>query len=238
MKKPIFTAIAAVLMFTQTGIAQDELIIVDRGSRRETEKKPLRLNENTSVVKFSPTQMFVGEINFSYERQTSKYSSFEVSLGPTISNIALGNVQSHIIDPWGYSYRTSRMGAFGEVAYRYYPLDQTEALQAFYISPLLKVKMMNFGIVDGTGLLPDTKGSDLRASFALNVGYQWWMSKSFCMDFYAGMGIGYQQLKDSYVSTEFIDPNWVSVWKPSNSTGARYVFNFGFKVGIGQESKR
>jgi len=237
MKKPIFTAITAFVMLIQTGFAQDEMIIVDRGARREEVKKPLRFNENTSVVKFSPTQMFVGEINFSYERQTSKYSSFEVSAGPTISNIALGNVQSHLIDPWGYTYRTSRLGAFGELAYRYYPMDETEALQSFYISPLVKVKLMSFGIADGSGILPDTKGSDFRANFAFNVGYQWWLSKSFCMDFYAGMGIGYQQLKDSYVVTEFVDPNWVSTWRADNSTGARYVFNFGLKVGIGQESK-
>lgn len=239
MKKSIFTTILALVALVQTGIAQDEMIIVDRGSKDARAKKTIRLNDNTSVVKFAPTQMVVGEINFSFERQISKYSSFEISAGPTISNISLGNVETHYFDQFGsYTFQTSRLGAFGELAYRYYPLDETEALNRLYISPLLKVKVMNFGIEDASGVLSPTKGNDIRANFALNVGYQVWMSKSFCMDFYAGMGIGYQQRTESYLVSEFVDPNWISAWRPEIATGARYVFNLGFKVGIGHESKR
>lgn len=234
MKKTIFMAIAAIFALVQTGIAQDEMVIVDRGSRYDRAKKPIRLNENTSVLKFTPTQMIVGELNFGYERQLSSNTSLEISLGPTISNIALGDVQTHFFDPWGsYTYRTSRIGAFGEIGYRFYPLEHTEALNRFYVSPLLKVKVMNFGIEDGSGFLAATKGNDVRASFAMNIGYQLWMSKSFCIDFFTGMGIGYQQRNDSFIEQQYIDPNWTYVWRQEVSTGARYVFNFGFKMGIG-----
>lgn len=234
----IVSTIAAVFALVNTGIAQQEIVVIEQGSRYERAKKPVKLNNNISAIKFTPTQMVVGEINFSYERQISKNGSFEVSLGPTISNISLGDVQSHVFDPWGsYTYRTSRLGAFGELAYRYYPLDDFEALDRFYISPLMKVKVMNYGIADPSENLQETDGVDVRVNFAMNIGYQWWMSKTFCMDFYAGMGIGYQQIRTSYMQEQYIDPNWTYAWREEVATGARYVFNFGVKVGIGQQAK-
>ena len=238
MKKIILSTIVAVLALVNSGIAQNEIVVIEQRSRDSRAAKEIKYNENISAIKFTPTQMFVGEINFSYERQMSKNGSFEVSLGPTISNISLGDVQSHIFDPWGSNtYRTSRLGVFAELAYRYYPLDETEALDKFYISPLMKVKVMKYGIADPSGNLQETDGADVRVNFAMNIGYQWWMSKTFCMDFYTGMGIGYQQIRNSYIQEQYIDPNWTYVWREEVATGGRYVFNFGVKVGIGQAAK-
>lgn len=237
MKKKILSAITAVLVVVTSGIAQQEIVVIEQGSRSKREKKEIRLNDNTSVIKFTPTQMLVGEINFGFEKQLSKQTSFEISAGPTISNIALGEVNSHFIDPWsgGYAHESSRMGFFTEVGYRFYPLDDTEALNRFYLGPVLKYRMMNFGLHDASGQLEETKGSNTQFNFALNFGYQLWLSKSFSMDFFAGLGIGYQEVRSFYPESVYIDPNWTYQWRNNNRSGARYVFNFGFKVGIGQK---
>ena len=237
MKKTILTTVAALFVIVTSGIAQKEIVVIEQSNRSKRDKKPIRLNDNTSVFKFTPTQMLAGEINFSFEKQLSKQTSFEIGAGPTISNIAFGNVNGHFIDPWGggYAYQTSGLGFFAEAGYRYYPLDETEALNRLYLSPTLKFKLTNFGLNDASGVLSPTKGSDMRLNFAFNVGYQLWLSKSFAMDFFTGLGIGYQQLTTFQPEQVFVDPNWVSQWTDRSRSGARYVFNFGVKVGIGKQ---
>ena len=239
MKKSILSTITAMLVVVTSGIAQQEIVVIEQGGRYERPKKKVRLIENTSVFKFSPTQMLVGEINISFEKQISKNSSFEISAGPTISNIALGNVNNHLFDAFGgnYAYETSAIGMFVEVGYRYYPLEETEALNRLYLSPVLKYKVKNFGLNDASGELSPTKGSDTRVNFSMNLGYQLWMSKTFAMDFYAGLGIGYQQVETYYPENVYVDPNWVNQWRDNSSSGARYVFNLGVKVGIGHKGR-
>lgn len=237
MKKTILTTITALLVVVTSGIAQQEVVVIEQGSKYKRAKKPIRLNDNTSIIKFTPTQLLAGEINFSFEKQLSKHTSFEIGAGPTISNIAFGNVNSHLIDPWGggYAYQTSGLGFFAEAGYRYYPLDETEALNRFYLSPVMKFKLMNYGLSDASGVLSPTKGNEMNLNFSFNVGYQLWLSKSFAMDFYTGLGIGYQQLKSYYPENIYVDPNWEYQWRDNSRSGARYVFNFGVKVGIGQK---
>jgi len=102
---------------------------------------------------------------------------------------------------------------------------------------VLKFKMMNFGLNDASEQLEPTKGSDMQVNFALNFGYQVWLSKAFAMDFYAGLGIGYQEVTSYYPESVFIDPDWTYEWRDNSRSGARYIFNFGVKVGIGQKQK-
>ncbi len=240
MKKSILSTIAALLVIITSGIAQQELVVIEQvNGRYQRAKKPVRLNDNVGVFKFSPTQLLAGEINFSYEKQFSRYSSFEIGAGPTISNIAFGdNGGNHVIQGiggGGYAYQTSRVGMFVEAAYRYYPLDDTEALNRFYLSPVLKFRVMNFGLEDASGLLSATQGSDMRMNFAMNIGYQWWLSKSFAIDLFGGMGIGYQEVTSSFPESVYVDNNWITQWIDNSRSGARYVFNFGVKVGIGHK---
>lgn len=236
MKKSILSTITAVLVIVTSGIAQQEIVIVEQGSRYKRAKKEVRMNDNTSIIKFTPTQMLVGEINFSFEKQLSKHTSFEIGAGPTISNIALGEVGNHFFDPFGANtFQTSKLGLFVEASYRYYPLDETEALNRFYLGPVMKFRMMNFGLNDGSEVLPPTTGSDMRLNFAMNIGYQWWLSKSFAIDLFGGMGIGYQEVTSSFPESVYVDNNWITQWADNSRSGARYVFNFGVKVGIGQK---
>ena len=222
--------------FIFSGIAQRDIVIIDKGngSERALFKKEPKLNDNTRAVKFSPLQMFVGEINFSYEVQTGKKGSFEFGAGPTISNIGFGG-QSHLIDPWGGKSESSSFGFFTSAAYKYYPLDGTEALNRFYISPMLKYRLYNFGLNDLSQNLESTAGNEQHVNFLLNFGYQAWVSKSFSLDFFVGMGLGMETVNSAFSDAVFnITTNsYEYKWTESSSSEARYVFTMGMKVGIG-----
>ncbi len=225
------------LGFSFAGNAQRDIVIIDKGygSDREVFKKQPRLNDNTSIVKFSPLQMIVGEINLSYELQTSIKGSVEFGLGPTISNIGFGG-QSHLLNPWGGTQQeTAAMGFFASVAYRYYPLDETEALNRFYISPVLKYRMYNFGLNDLANGLDPIRGNEVNANFTFNFGYQVWVSKSFALDFFTGIGIGMETVNSAYSQGVYnpITLTYDYNWKETSITAARYLFTMGIKVGIG-----
>ncbi|MDG1429870.1 MAG: DUF3575 domain-containing protein [Crocinitomicaceae bacterium] len=239
MKNIKFILALFALGYSLSGIAQRDIVIIDKGNgaERAVFKKEPRLNDNTKVVKFSPLQIIVGEINLGFELQTSLKGSAEFSAGPTISNIGLGG-QSHLIDPWsGSQSETTGLGFFASAAYRYYPLDGTEALNRFYVSPVLKYRLYNFGLNDLANGLDPTKGNESQLNFLFNFGYQLWVSKSFSLDFFGGMGIGMQTVNSSF-SEAIYNPDTFDYdyrWRESSITRARYVFTMGLKVGIGSK---
>lgn len=236
MKNTTLILVLFAVGFAFSGMAQRDIVIIDKGygSDRAVFKKEPRLNENTRIVKFSPLQMIVGEINLSYEFQTSKKGSVEFGAGPTISNIGFGG-QSHIIDPWGGQTETSAFGFFASAAYKYYPLDATEALNRFYVSPELKYRLYNFGLNDLSQNLEPTSGDETQVNFLFNFGYQAWVSKSFSLDFFVGMGLGMEMVNSAFADAVY-DPatnGYEYKWTESSSSEARYVFTMGMKVGIG-----
>lgn len=223
------------LMATISSYAQDEVIIIDRNNYRQPRKeRQLKLNDNIQVFKFSPLKMLIGEINFGYERQIGQKGSIDLEVGPTISQIGIG-IESHLVDPFNPSAVQS--GALGLVlgaGVRYYPLDETEALNRFYVSPVLKYKLMNTLYEDASGIITDTrKGSKSMMNFYFNFGYQVWLSKSFSLDFYAGFGIGMHTETTYFTTSEFVNNEWIYGWEEDIASGAVYVGNIGVKVGIG-----
>lgn len=240
MKGIVFTTLTAFFLTLNYAVAQDEYVLIEKSKIPRKEKKPIRFNDNTSEIKFSPTQILAGEINFSYEKKISPNSSFEIGAGPTLSNITLGSNRDYYYyyDPYyggGYAYQTSGVGLFVELGYRFYPLDKTEALNRLYFSPILKYRIKNYGLSDASNILEDRQGKEEVASFAFNTGYQLWMSDRFSMDFFTGLGVGYQMDKDYRIGS-YYDVNtqsYVNQWENNSGSFARYVINFGFKVGIG-----
>lgn len=226
------------LMATVSTYAQDEIIIVDRKNYKQKKDRDIKQTENTQIVKFSPLQLLAGEITLGYERQVSKKGSIDLEVGPTISNIGFG-LNSHFIDPFNPSaIEKSGLGFVASVGYRYYPLDETEALNRFYVSPVLKFKLMNSIFEDGSGIMTNTqRGSRTMTNFYFNFGYQIWLAKSFSMDFFAGFGIGLHQEKRLYTTQVFQDNAWVNEWQEDFRSGAVYVGNIGIKIGIGSVAK-
>ena len=229
----------ATLLIASSSIAQDEVIIIDRSkSEIFKSRKPrgIRLNENTQVVKFAPLNLLAGEILFGYERQHGVKGSLDFELGPTISKIGFG-FNSHWVDASLPSeHDISGLGVVSGVSYRYYPLDETEALNRFYVAPQFRFKAMNHKVQDINGFVPGVqRGTQMNSNFFFNFGYQSWLSSTFSMDFYMGFGIGMRTERDYDLVTVFQDNEWVYDWSETNSSGAVYVFQLGLKVGIGSE---
>lgn len=228
--------LAFVVLLSSTGVfAQEEIIVIDRKDFRKKEKE-IRLNDNTRVIKFAPLHLLAGEINFGYEHQLSQKGSIDLELGPTISQIGLG-INNHFVDPFNPSIaERSALGAVIGVGYRYYPLDKTEALNRFYISPTLRLKWMNTLYEDPAGLLQGSqRGGITKANFTFNFGYQVWASESFAMDFYMGFGIGLRGERWYSFDQTFQNNEWSYNWIEHNTSGAVYVGNMGIKVGIGSK---
>jgi len=233
-------ALPLIMFLTLTTItfSQQEVIVIDREEydQKYSSPKNIKLNENTHVFKFAPLNMIVGEINFGYERQISQKGSLDFEIGPTISKIGF-NVNSHLIDQWSQPTAVDEtgLGVLLGIGYRFYPLDNTEALNRFYVSPTMKYKVYNHFERDLTNTLGDEKGQNSNLNFTFKFGYQTWLAKSFSMDFYAGLGIGYQQRTDHSIVNEFNGSSWGYKWQQQSSSGARYVFTAGIKIGIGKE---
>lgn len=224
-----------ILFCLNNAIAQEEIIIIDKSNYKESKQKEIRLNDNIRVVKFSPLAMLAGEINFAYERQVSQKGSIEIGFGPTISKIGLG-VNSHLINNGGNFRVNSGMGFFSSFGYRFYPLDETEALNRLYVSPVIRYKLFNYSYTDQDGLLPDQNASDTRVDFLFNCGYQMWASKKFSVDFFGGIGIGHRNEVEYYIDSQYTpEGTWEYTWVKNSYTGARYVVTCGILLGIGSE---
>lgn len=219
---------------TSAIFAQDEIIVIDRSKSKGDSQREIKKNENSQVYKFAPLNLFDGEILFGYERQLTAKGSFDVELGPTISKVSTG-VPGHIGNSMEPSIgESSGMGIVTGVAYRYYPLDGTEALNRFYVSPQFRFKVYNHTVQDYSGFIPDVKrGNETMANFFFNFGYQSWLSKTFSLDFYLGVGIGNYTSRDFYAVSYYNGTEWEYNWEQEDNSGARYVLNAGIKVGIG-----
>lgn len=228
------------LGFVLSAFAQEEkIIVIDRGSGKTyKEKRERALVENKSVLKFSPLQMVVGEINFGFERKIDEMSSVEFEFGPTLSNVGLTVNDNHYSDPWGGGSlveETSGIGFFGSIGYRFYPLDNGKVLNGLYVSPVFKYRLKNFGVHDFTNILPDNKGSENHMYFTFNFGIQRWLSQKFSLDMFGGIGLGYEShMRFTTIST--YDGNtglYTSEWDKTTFDGVRFVLTGGVKVGIG-----
>jgi hypothetical protein len=229
-----------VVLFTSlSGMAQEEkIIVIDRGVRGRTKpQKEQKLVDNDHVLKFSPLQMVMGEINLGFEKKMNEMSSLEFELGPTLSEVGFTVNEYHYYDPWGYpsQSRNTGVGFFGSVGYRFYPMDNTMVLNRFYVSPVFKYRLYNFQLRDFSGILDDQKGSENQAMFTFNFGYQKWLSDHFSLDMFAGFGLAFEG-HDTYYLNSVYDGNtgtYIYNWEENNFNGVRFAFTMGVKVGIG-----
>lgn len=230
--------ILSIILFSKVSFGQEEIIIIDKYQNKiDRKEKAIVYNNNSTVLKFAPLNMLAGEFNFGFEKQLSKNASIDFELGPTLSKIGLfvnsDGSSSGGADPGVNEH--SGLGFLVTVGYRFYPSTVTEALNRFYVSPIIKYKVYNHTIEDVSGILSNESGSNTSLNFSFNFGYQKWLSELFSLDFYAGIGIGYQS-KVEYVPTSTIVNNEFEYsWDKKSNSGARFIFNLGIKVGFGQK---
>lgn len=195
-----------------------------------------------SVIKFSPSKLMRGEILFSYERKMAEQASFELSVGPAISNVSPIDFD-HLFGNGTNATESSLMGFTATLGARYYPLEDKDALEGFYIAPIFGFTNLNY-LYSGNNViesknLPDKRGSSKQSSFAFVFGTQKWLSKSFSLDMYVGSG-----LRQSNIESYFIDystdqlGNTTASWQTNNSTDVQWFITGGIKVGIGFGKKK
>lgn len=224
------------LLFAQVSLtlAQDEKEIVYVHTNRGRAPREMKVVDFYNVYKFDMTAMLTGQYKFAYERVISPKSSLEFELGATLSNVGIQ------LGHFNQSNGESRIGATASVAWRYYPLDEAGALNKFYVSPKFSFRNYNteymqydnFGYpVSGTG----QKGYDNSYRFMLMLGKQYWISSTFALDVYAGLGLG--SYRSQYNATNYqYDPN-TQTYLPYTQTyvsrNNNVVFECGLKLGIG-----
>lgn len=230
--------IIACLAFANFTFSQDNLNEIENKEKQTTEFKTIKTNVlkpinkffvlNDFAFKFDPLRMFVNEINFGIEKKIGQHSSLEIDLGPTISNISgiESNYSSNNISQFGY---------FGNFSFRYYPLY--DALNYLYISPSFSYKNLNVIDVDPLKNLSNMHGYTNTTSFLFNIGIQSWLSKTFLMDLYTGVGIGVSQGKNYKLSGYYYYPSNTNSWTEVIENRAKFIFNIGLKVGFGNVKK-
>lgn len=244
MKKTL-TVLAALAALTAYSQGEEQVIVIRQNesvkSVKQRRVKTVRTVENFDAFKFDPLRMFIGEINFSWEHRIQERTSFEIELGPTISNLSYTKQGNNHFNDIYYGYVASEtqsgMGVLASAAIRYYPLQDYKALNRIYISPRVKYRRYNETYtVEGAGL-EDRQGYSSEVIFSFNIGLQEWLSDNFAFDYYIGMGIGsYRERTSNYTVTynELTGMNDKYIWVDNSRSLARVVGVIGMKVSIGK----
>ncbi len=207
-------------------------------------------SDRNSVLKFTPTRLFRGEILFSYERMIAEQASLQISFGPAISNVSPFDLD-HLINSQSYNAtQNSLLGYTLSLAARYYPLEDKDAMEGFYISPVIGINQLNYTYSFYTynpnpnpepypgspvKALDDQRGYSKNTSFAFVFGTQRWLSNSFSLDLYLGSGLKLNNTK-SFYTNYYYDPNtnqenfW---WTEQNYSDVSWFLTMGVRVGIG-----
>lgn len=231
MKTIILALIATISL---TSFSQDDVIVIDKKALRSNMKRERKTTEATGVMKFAPLNMLAGEINFGYEHMINDNTSFDIELGPTISEITFGGDHIYYYDPWMVSEKSSSIGFVTSVGLRYYPSDDYRAPNGFYVSPKLRYKLMNSYVEPYDNSIPlDRKmASNNKLGFYFDFGYQLWVSSTFSLDFYTGLGIGIVDYSSYSIVYDYDGSGYTYSWQKRSESYATYLFNIGLKVGI------
>lgn len=190
------------------------------------------------AIKFAPTQLIFGELNFAFEHRIAPHSSLELSAGPTISELGGAQIitSSNGNFGGGGGQRQSDIGYFVSLGYRFYPLSYAEAPRGLYVSPELKYRVYNIIYKDNNvNPLSDKVGSTTQAMFRFNIGYQFWPGKTFAIDVFSGIGIGKVNHEELYYAVNYnADGTTTPYWLSQSSNRAAVNATLGVKIGIGK----
>lgn len=234
MKKKALFLIGGLFITTAMTFAQETVYVVNKGSRFFRTPPSERTEvQHMNVVKFDLLNQLRGEMKFSYEHVIGDKSSFEVTLGPNVSNLYNGRFSSQ------YGGERSKLGVSAELGFKYYPLRDLAALNQFYVMPAIGVKHFNTEYVPGTlnnvGSTEPYNGFTSRLYYTFNVGYQHWVSETFSIDYFVGLGLA--NVTEDFANTTYnYDPNTgmsTIDWEPMRYSFPTVQVNAGIKFGIG-----
>lgn len=210
-------------------------VVIVQGSWGQEESgsgRPRQI-ENRFAVKFTPTQLIMGELNLGAEFKIDRKSSLDIELGPTISYTGIGGrTEMDFEDDDNGLIKEGGIGYFGALGFRYYPFDKTQALTRLYVQPQFKYRVYNSTISEETGLWSSVQSENTQYKVFFNVGWMLWASKSFGFDFYLGAGMGYRSV-DRYSPTITYGNSISYDWIETEYNKTQLLLNFGIKMGIG-----
>lgn len=233
--KNILILSLSILTFASYAQEQPQVIIVREGKTAKSKQKKEveeRNVENYDAFKFDPLRMVIGEINFSWEHRIAEKASFEVELGPTISELDYFNNVSFIHS--GETKVGSMMGFLASGGIRYYPTQDLFAMNKLYISPRIKYRQYNSSYNNDL-LASESIGFKKEVLFSFIIGTQRWYTNNFAFDYYAGLTLGSYNQREYYME-ELYDGTtgtFSQNWREQNYRGARFTLSVGMKVTIG-----
>lgn len=185
--------------------------------------------EKSFAVKFSPVQLLAGEFNFTVEKSLTKFTSLEVELGPTFSEVGFtrGN---HAL--WGQGQLMSAIGFHGALGIRLYPLCAANEMSSLYLEPQLKYRRYNSVYTDESYNAGDVTGNLDQLIFRFNLGYQFWASDRLTIDLYAGIGMGNNSDERYYLEYDGVSSNYT--WKANVEKRILVNGTTGIRIGFGK----
>ncbi len=235
MKSILISGLTLMSFFAQAQESQQVIIVRDGKSPKSKQRNEVeeRNVENYEAFKFDPLRMAIGEINFSWEHRLAEKVSFEVELGPTISELRYFNTTVDFIHQEG-TKSGSMMGFLASGAIRYYPTKDLFAMNKLYISPRIKFRQYNSN--NTNELMSDSKiGFRKEVLFSFIVGTQRWYSDNFAFDYYAGVTIGNMNSREYFVNQTYdgTTGQFYNNWREENERFARFTLTVGMKVTVG-----
>jgi len=231
------------LLFTQlsTALSQDDKIVYVQTNKYNKPAREYKKVDFFNVYKFDMATMITGQYKFAYERRVTDKSSVELELGATLSEIGFFGDHNVIYNDYGNgSNALSKFGVVTSVAWRYYPSDDVPALNRFYVSPKISFRNYNIGYelndIYNTGApVSEEKGFRNMTRFMMMMGKQYWLSSTFCLDFYFGLGLGNTSTRSYsiYSQYDYTTNSYSTVKKEYNYNSNSVVFECGLKLGIG-----
>lgn len=193
-------------------------------------------NHSKYVIKYSPTQLVMGELHFAYEHRIMPQSSIEVTLGPTISEIGLPRLLFDNLTHGNAAPRESNIGFFGSLLFRYYPISgMATAPRGLYIAPEIKYRLYNSTYTDNFGTLGERTGATTQFMFKFHTGYQFWFGNKFSLDVFTAVGVGSASMTSYSAFDNYMNPT--NDWNSYTKSRVSFVGSFGIKFGIGGTRK-
>ena len=193
-------------------------------------------NHSKYAIKYSPTQLIMGELHFAYEQRVLPQASIEVTLGPTISEIGLPVLFFDNLTI-GNTSRESGLGFFGSLSYRYYPISGlATAPRGMYIAPEIKYRLYNTTYVDPGYNIGDKSAKTTQLMFKFHTGYQFWLGSKFSIDVFTAVGIGTTSRTSLSVGQTYDPVTGIigdAQWVGYTRSRVAFVGAFGFKFGVG-----
>jgi hypothetical protein len=186
-------------------------------------------SERKYAIKFAPIQLISGEFNFAYEQRIGKFTSVELELGPTFSEVGFTRGNHSF---WENGNPDSGIGFHGALGVRLYPLCDAYEMKSLYLEPQIKYRRYNSVYTDNDYNAGDVTGNLDQLIFRFNMGIQFWASDRLTIDIYAGIGLGNNSDETYYLNYDGVSGNYI--WQSNVEKELLVNGTTGIRIGFGK----